>query len=205
MNWVDSLIRPLAKLLLGYFPAVLMLGMVNAALAAWWLSTELLRSHPATAAEIGMIRGDLWLADGIALSATAVPLTANGAQGAIERSLLFAPMNSAAWFALASVTERLNWVSGTASNALKMSYYTGFNDKSLVAARLELLARTDAKGDTELGDILKRQIRLIVTRAPELKPAIVEAYATATPANKSVIEDELQDVDQDLAARLRGR
>ena len=107
-------------------------------------------------------------------------------------------MDAGAWFGLAPATGRFDWLNPTASKALKMSYYTGFNRSDLVAPRLILLAQVDTTRDVELVDLLRRQVRLIITRAPELKGAVGQAYRVATDANRRIIEAEFKDAKQSI-------
>lgn len=188
-----------------YRGALIAIGVVTAALSAWWLAGEILRSDPPTAARTGMVRGELWLYGGLATSGSSEASTAAAGREALVHSLSLAPTSSRAWLALALATERFGWMDRRSSAALKMSYYTGFNTSALIAPRLALLARTDSEGDPELDDILRRQIRLIVTRAPEFKTAIIAAYGTATPANRKIIEIELTELDTALLEQLRHR
>jgi hypothetical protein len=181
--------------------AILVIGLSTAALSAWWLAAEISRSDPSIAASVGIVRGDLWLDQGLARSATSIT-SHTGVRPALERAARFSPANSEVWLALALASERFDWLDQRTAAALKMSYYTGFNTAALVAPRLQLLARTDSARDPELGDILRRQIRLIVTRASALNPAITQAYATATPANRQLIEAELRESQPDLLRLL---
>lgn len=50
----------------------------------------------------------------------------------------------------------------------------------------------------ELVDLLRRQVRLIITRAPELKGAVGQAYRVATDANRRIIEAEFKDAKQSI-------
>jgi hypothetical protein len=67
------------------------------------------------------------------------------------------------------------WIS--AEPVLKMSYYTAPNELALLPLRLNVSLH--AKGvidDAELQDMVRRDISVILTRAPALKPALVAAY-----------------------------
>lgn len=173
--------------------AIVAIGIVTAMLSIWWLAPLTVRN--AFVARLGIIRGQLWLNEGQAL--TQKPgASETEMQSPFRIAVTLGPANSEAWFALALATERNDWIDGRATAALKMSYYTGFNVTALVAPRLELLVRTDLVRDPELRDILTRQLRVILTRAPDLKPAITAAYASATEINRRFIESELADLDQ---------
>ena len=177
-----------------FVPVVVLVGVATLALSAWWLAADALRGRPTLAAGIGVVRSELWLRDGW----SELPASPETAEAAFTRALRLSPMDAGAWFGLASATGRFDWLNPTASRALKMSYYTGFNRGDLIAPRLILLAQVDTARDVELVDLLRRQIRLILSRAPELKGAIGQAYRVAGDANRHIIEQEFKDANQDI-------
>jgi hypothetical protein len=181
--------------------AIIVIGLLTAALAVWWSAAEIWED-PAIAAEIGIIRGSLWLKAALAPSVVG---SGGDARPALERAARFSPANPEIWFDLALASERFDWLDRETAAALKMSYYTGFNSPALVAPRLLLLVRTDSSRDPELGDIMRRQIRLIVRRAPALDPTIAQAYATASAANRQIIEEQLRESAPDLVPTLRDK
>lgn len=190
----DILTRRLAA---AFVPAVALIGVASLALSSWWLVADAMHANPALAAKVGAVRGALWLDAG--RSALEEPnASREQVEAGFRRSLELSPMNSSAWFGLASATERLDWLNQTSSKALKMSYYTGFNVRQLIAGRLALLAQIDSTRDPELGDLLRRQIHLILTRAPELKSALAPAYRTASGANRQIFEDEFLELHERL-------
>ncbi len=191
----DAVDRRTRQLPPAFVPAVVLIGAVTLALSAWWLVADALRGRPELAAGIGVARSELWLRDGW----SELPASPEAAEAAFTRALRLSPMDAGAWFGLASATGRFDWLNPTASRALKMSYYTGFNRSDLIAPRLILLAQVDTARDVELVDLLRRQIRLILTRAPELKGAIGQAYRVAGDANRHIIEQELKDANQSIS------
>ncbi|TWC05845.1 hypothetical protein FBZ93_102158 [Bradyrhizobium macuxiense] len=190
----DAIRRYARQLSPAFAPAAAAIGAATLALSAWWLAADALRGKPALAAGLGVVRSELWLRDGWSELQTSPEV----AEAAFTRALRLSPMDAGAWFGLASATGRFDWLNPTASKALKMSYYTGFNRSDLIAPRLILLAQVDTTRDVELVDLLQRQIRLILTRAPELKGAIGQAYRVATDANRRIIEAEFKDANQSL-------
>ena len=169
------------------------------------------RANVAIAASLGVIRGDLWasyavalssdlLADVAAASSSASPaLSENSVASAIKASG-FAPFDSRIWLLLAIVDARLE---RSASEPLKMSYYTGPNDVALTPSRLLVASRTAAIADPELQILVGREIRMIVSRKPDLRPALFAAYREASPEGKRFIESEVGGLDRDLAAAIR--
>lgn len=190
----DAVGRHARRLSPAFLPAAVAIGAATLALSAWWLAADALRGKPGLAAEIGVVRSELWLADGW----SELPASPEAAEAAFTRALRLSPMDAGAWFGLASATGRFDWLNPTASRALKMSYYTGFNRSDLIGPRLILLAQVDTTRDVELVDLLRRQIRLILTRAPELKGAIGQAYRVADDANRRIIQQEFRDANQSI-------
>ncbi|KIU45295.1 MULTISPECIES: hypothetical protein [Bradyrhizobium] len=190
----DAVVQRAQRLSPAFVPVAVLVGAVTLALSAWWLAADALRTRPARAAGIGVVRSELWLRDGW----SELPASPEAAEAAFTRALRLSPMDAGAWFGLASATGRFDWLNPTASRALKMSYYTGFNRSDLIAPRLILLAQVDTARDVELVDLLRRQIRLILSRAPELKGAIGQAYRVAGDANRHIIEQEFKDAGQDI-------
>lgn len=84
-----------------------------------------------------------------------------------------------------------------------MSYYTGSNEIDLIPMHLLLPVRSDALAGEEFQEFLRHDIRTIVTRKPEPKPAIVAAYRDALPAGQRALEYALGDLDPNLLATLR--
>jgi hypothetical protein len=191
--------------------AALIVGIATFSLSAWWLAAEAMRDDPALAAQTGVLRGELWLRYGWAAAggpnaSAAIERDrqhdhrADQAEAAFRRSVDLSPMNARAWFGLAWIGERFDWLNRGSSKALKMSYYTGFNDRDLIADRLLLLAQADTSADLELQDLLRQQIRLILSRAPELEAAAARAYGAATEANRKIIAAEYRELGRELPA-----
>ncbi|MEY9808657.1 hypothetical protein [Bradyrhizobium elkanii] len=142
----DAIGRNARHLSRAFVPAAAAIGAATLALSAWWLAADALRGKPAIAAEVGLVRGELWLRNGWSELQT----SPEAAEAAFTRALRLSPMDAGAWFGLASATGRFDWLNPTASKALKMSYYTGFNRSDLIAPRLILLAQVDTTRDVEL-------------------------------------------------------
>jgi hypothetical protein len=200
--------------------------------AIWLLSAELIRPtlpffpedvataraaaahHGAAgaAAWIGLVRGDLWTDYAMTLApdlsgkptgdAAAASLQAlEATRSAAMRGAELAPYDSRAWLLLASVDSRA--LDHKAAGPLKMSYYTAPNTVSLIPLRLNIATRTDAITDPDLQILVGGEIRTIITRKPDLKPAIVNAYRDALPEGRRFIEAEVGELDPDLLASLR--
>src|SRR5437762_161285 len=102
-----------------FVPAAALVGVVTLALSSWWLAADLSRAKPALSAEIGVIRGELWLRKGL-LDQKSPNEAVESTEAAFRRALELAPMNSSAWFGLAAASQRLDWLNRASSRALKI-------------------------------------------------------------------------------------
>ena len=169
------------------------------------------QNGPDLAASFGLIRGDLWSEDALTyLNLISTNLYgANGqtehARVVAERALAFAPDNAEVWLALASMNSRFDWLNRKTAAALRMSFYTGPNETKLIPLRLLLAVQSVALGDSDFQQLVRRDIRTIVTRKPEMKPAIVAAYRDAGPIGHQFVEDVLEELDPTLLATLHSK
>jgi hypothetical protein len=170
------------------------------------------RDRATRAAELSLVRGDLWAEAAIALSpeyptqsvktAKTAPSIeqAQVARAAAEKAATLAPHDARIWLLLASQDCLLH---REESGTLKMSYYTGPNEIALMPLRLLVATCSDAINDDELQTLVAREIQLIVTHEQNLKPAIIAAYQSATASGKRSIETVVGDLDSGLMATLR--
>ncbi len=86
---------------------------------------------------------------------------------------------------------------------MKMSYYTGPNDKAVIDRRLRSAVRFQALDDADLREVVRREIRTILLRVPELRPAITAAYGAANANDRAFIEATVAATDPNFAASLR--
>ena len=173
------------------------------------------RTDATLSAQFGMVRGDLWADcaltyadllwdEKIERADTDASKTIALAHDAAERALRLAPHDSKTWLLLAGLYSRFDWLNGKSAAALRMSYYTGTNELELFPLRIRLASRSENTfADTELRTLVQRDIRIIVTRKPELKPTIRAAYHDALPAGRQFIEQSLGELDPGLLASLR--
>ena len=91
---IDTIRRNARRLSPAFVPAAAAIGAATLALSAWWLTADALRGKPAIAAEVGMIRGELWLRDGWSQLQT----SPEAAEAAFTRALRLSPMDAGAWF-----------------------------------------------------------------------------------------------------------
>ena len=86
-----------------------------------------------------------------------------------------------------------------------MSYYTGANEVELIPLRLHLAVNSQALAENDFQELVRHDIRTIVTRKPELKPAILTAYRDALPTGRQFLEETLKEIDPALLPMLRPR
>jgi hypothetical protein len=166
----------------------------------------------ALAARIGLIRGNLWadyagaLAPDLSAASTGddspvMLATLNRVRAAAVRAVELAPHESRAWLLIAAVDAHDS--SRNVAGPLKMSYYTGPNELSLIPLRLAITTRIPAIAEPEVQILAAGEIRTIITRKPELKQFLVAAYRNALPEGKRFIEGQVGELDPALMTSLQ--
>jgi hypothetical protein len=172
------------------------------------------RGTAAVAAAIGVLRGDLWadyvltlstdlLADPSAVKPRAAGGSAEDTRNVAITAAQLAPTDARMWLLLALVDQRPDSLGRGTPGPLKMSYYVGPNAVGLIPTRLLIATRSAAISDPELQDLVSREIRTIVTRRPDLRPALFAAYRDAVPEGRRFIESKVGELDRNLSASIR--
>jgi hypothetical protein len=117
-----------------------------------------------------------------------------------RRSLSLSPHLSGAWLLVAMLQGQAR---ESNAEALKMSYLTSPADVNLIPTRLAVVATSAAISDDELKNLARSDMRLILTRRPDLKPAIISAYRRGSAEGKAYIDEVVQLIDPGFAASLR--
>ena len=87
-----------------------------------------------------------------------------------------------------------------------MSYYTAPNDLDLLPLRLSVaLGSDDVVMNPELRDLIKRDVNLVMTRRPLLRPALTAAYQAASAEGKIFAEDTISKLDPNYLDDIRAR
>jgi hypothetical protein len=165
-------------------------------------------------ASLAAVRGDLWAQSafthaGMLWTDQALELEADGERNvgvatSLLKALHYAPHRGDAWLMLASSCERLKLQACNVGSLLKMSYYTSPDQAALLPLRLSQALRLAAiSGDDELADMARRDIRFVLTRSTELRPALSAAYRWASPAGKRLVEQTVTPLDPVYLNHLR--
>jgi hypothetical protein len=158
------------------------------------------------AASLAVVRGDLWAESAFAYGRQlwmdqATDMDAGDqlnteALRTLTRALRYSPHRGDVWLMFAALADKYKWSGYQPTLLLKMSYYTAPNKLALFPLRMNVSLR--AKGaidDAELQDMVRRDISVILTRAPALKPALVAAYRSALPQGKVFAERVISEID----------
>jgi hypothetical protein len=163
------------------------------------------------AASLAAVRGDLWGNSALVRAALMEknPAASSGSVSIRERlvrALVYAPCQPEIWLKLAQLADQFKWTRYNGLALLKMVYYTGASDIELVPPRTKLALRLDdAMADVELRDLVKRDLELILRRRPELTPALVEAYKSATPAGRALADSVVARLEPGFLGTLQSR
>jgi hypothetical protein len=172
------------------------------------------RTAAGLAAEIGVLRGDLWASYALTLQAGllaeakiakprgSVDVSEYGREAAMT-AVELAPTDARIWLLLALIDQRLDRLGRRTLGPLKMSYYTDPNDAAIIPTRLLIATRSPAIADPELKELVSREIRTIVTRRPDLKSALLDAYRGALPEGRQLIDSRVAELNQNLATEIR--
>jgi hypothetical protein len=166
------------------------------------------------AASLAVVRGDLWaewaftygdhLRSDQAMDLNAGDKLNTMALKPLTAALRYSPHRGDVWLMFAAFADQYTWAAYQPSSLLKMSYYTAPNELALFPLRLSVSLH--AKGvidDADLQDMVRRDIRIILTRAPALKPALVEAYRSALPQGKIFAERVISEIEPGYLGVLR--
>jgi hypothetical protein len=170
-------------------------------------------SMAAWAAAVAPLRGDLLAGVAMAQASPAINLGRAPASSDISaarelalasarQSLALAPHRSSIWL-LTAVLQKQARPSDSNAEILKMSYLTAPAEMSLIPARLAIMTGSAALADDELRNLLRGDVRLILTRRPDLKATLASSYRRGSPDGKAAIDDVARSLDPGFAATLR--
>ncbi|EHR01463.1 hypothetical protein [Bradyrhizobium sp. WSM471] len=192
-------------------PTYFLLGTKTVAFGATYPPVSVREKNSlANAASIAIARGDLWAEYGFAGAALLQGTPTRTSDEAVRHDLLKAlrlsPYRSDVWLTFALLADQHKWGAYDPGALLKMAYYTAPNDVELVPARIKLALRlSGAVADLELQDMIKRDVSLIVSRLPALRPTLVEAYASASVDGRRLAERQIAETDPVFLKEMRPR
>lgn len=127
------------------------------------------------------------------------------AQNRVKQTLSVAPYNAELWLALALLRAQRNPRDPLLTATLKMAYFTAPSDARLMAVRLDAVTRFDAVADPELKELARGDVRLMLMRQGELKPAVLSAYRRASNLGQAFLEESVQSIDPSFLPKLHGQ
>jgi hypothetical protein len=126
------------------------------------------------------------------------------AQARTKRLLSVAPYHADLWLALALLQAQHNPRDPLLVESLKVAYFIAPNDARLMAVRLDTATRFNALADPDVKEFARGDVRLMVMRQPELRPAVISAYRRASSLGKAFLEEAVQSTDPSFLPTLRG-
>lgn len=176
-------------------------------------ATGVRREEIRKAAATAKVRGDLWADSGFALVARpwtdpeTKPNQDNVPEPALNafiRTLHYSPHRGDVWLMVAALANRYRLAGYDTGALLKMSYYTAPNELGLLPLRLHVALGDDAAmSEPELRDMIKRDISLVLSRQPTLKPALLDAYRSASATGKMFADNLISEVDPGYLKTIR--
>jgi hypothetical protein len=120
-----------------------------------------------------------------------------------RRVLSIAPDNPELWLALALLQAQRDPRDPLLSDALKMTYFTAPNDARLMPVRLHIATAFDALDDPDVRELVRGDVRLMLTRMPALRTSVISAYRRASNLGKTFLEEAVQSIDPTFLLKLR--
>ena len=127
------------------------------------------------------------------------------AEATVKQALSIVPYDSELWLALALLQAQRDPRTPLIAEALKMSYFVAPNDPQLMPVRLDTATLFDALSDPDLKELVLGDLRLMLTRKTDLRPAVISAYRRASSLGKKFLEESIQSIDPAFAPTLRGQ
>lgn len=154
------------------------------------------------AASIAAIRGELWAESAVTYADLLFPndqhlnqASASVAQArkSLAHAIDQAPTQSGAWLLEAGLALRYPAENVDPVEALKMSFYTGPSEQTIIPLRLWLATQLNKLDDVEIHEFIARDIRLLLAKKQHV--AIANAYSVASPVGRRLIEQTVGDLD----------
>ena len=128
----------------------------------------------------------------------------DSAQSAARKALMLNPSDAQIWLVLAMLQSRIDQRSPKIADELMMSYFVAPTDPALMPLRLDTATLFGAVANPDLAELARGDIRLILTRRPDLRVALSNAYRRASAGGKTFIEQAVGALDPQFLATLQG-
>jgi hypothetical protein len=162
------------------------------------------------AAAIAPFRSDLKAQHALALTnqslASQGSLQSNNnenAQSATRDAIKLGPHGADMWLALALLQAQRNIGDPQIAESLKMSYFTGPNQKDLVPSRLDIATVTNVLSDSDLKELATGDVRAILLRYPDQRQFLIGDYFRGSAVGKTFLEETVKSVDPQFLDALR--
>lgn len=152
-------------------------------------------------ANYAMLRGLQALGAG---KTPAAPAVNDRAQGTARKALMLSPSDAQIWLVLAMLQSRIDQRSPKIIDELMMSYFMAPNDPALMPVRLDTATLSGAVANPDLAELARGDVRLILTRRPDLRGAISSAYRRASADGKTFLEQAVGALDPQFLATFQG-
>jgi hypothetical protein len=123
-------------------------------------------------------------------------------QASLKYALSLAPYHAKAWLFLSLLRMQRDPADSAAVESLKMSFFTSPNDVDLMPMRINAVTSRAGRLDNDLQELVRGDLRLILTRRPEMKPAIIEAYRHGSSEGKAFLRGAVSSIDPQFADAL---
>jgi hypothetical protein len=123
---------------------------------------------------------------------------------ALRAALSHTPHDAQLWLALAAIEVGRDSNGAAGSEPLKMAYFLAPNDARLMATRLEIATRMNGPIDMQLKLLAEGEVRLMLTRQPDQRAAVMSAYRRASNQGKVLLENAVRTTDPSVLSWLRG-
>jgi hypothetical protein len=125
------------------------------------------------------------------------------AQNAVKSALKIGPHDSRMWLVLALLQAHINLGDSLTAESLKMSYLTGPNRAELIPVRLDAVTLHQSLNDADLKELARGDVRIVLTRFPDQRQALVNDYVRGSSVGKTFLEESTRMFDPKFADSLR--
>lgn len=122
----------------------------------------------------------------------------------LRTALSHAPHDAQLWLALAALEVARDSNGSAGSEPLKLAYFLAPTDARLMPTRLEVATRTSLPIDMQLKLLAEGDVRLMLTRQPDQRAAVMAAYRRASSQGKALLESAVRTTDPSFLKSLGG-